>query len=243
MQREASDALEQLQLGENSEPPLAISLYQAGWHQGVIGILASRVKERFNRPTIVFADGDSGQIKGSARSITGIHIRDILDAIASRYPGLILKFGGHAMAAGLSLERSAYEKFSEAFTAEVALHVEDLNLQATIESDGELEERYFSLDLANELRFAGPWGQHFPEPIFDGHFNVVQQRIVAEKHLKLVLTLPGRKQLLDAIAFNVNTEIWPDESIETVELAYRLDVNEFRGKRSLQLMVDNITPL
>ena len=243
MQREAAAALEQLQLDEKNEPPLAISLYQAGWHQGVIGILASRVKERFHRPTIVFADGDAGQIKGSARSITGIHIRDILDAIASRHPGLILKFGGHAMAAGLSMAKSDYEKFSEAFTAEVALHVEDVNLQASIESDGELEERYFALDLANELRFAGPWGQHFPEPIFDGHFNVVQQRIVGEKHLKLVLTLPGSKQLLDAIAFNVNTEIWPDESIETAELAYRLDVNEFRGVRSLQLMVDNITPL
>jgi single-stranded-DNA-specific exonuclease len=243
MQREAADALDQLELNENSEPPLAISLYQAGWHQGVIGILASRVKERFHRPTIVFADGDAGQIKGSARSIPGIHIRDILDAIASRYPGLILKFGGHAMAAGLSMEKNAYEKFAAAFVAEVALHVEDVNLQASIESDGELEERFLALDLANELRFAGPWGQHFPEPIFDGHFSVVQQRIVGEKHLKLVLSLPGSDQLLDAIAFNVNTEVWPDESIETVKLAYRLDVNEFRGKRSLQLMVDNIAPL
>jgi single-stranded-DNA-specific exonuclease len=243
MQREAAAALDQLQLDDDSQPPLAISLYQAGWHQGVIGILASRVKERFHRPTIVFADGDAGQIKGSARSIPGIHIRDILDAIASRYPGLILKFGGHAMAAGLSMEKNAYEKFAAAFVAEVALHVEDVNLQASIESDGELEERFLALDLANELRFAGPWGQHFPEPIFDGHFSVVQQRIVGEKHLKLVLSLPGSDQLLDAIAFNVNTEVWPDESIETVKLAYRLDVNEFRGKRSLQLMVDNITPL
>jgi single-stranded-DNA-specific exonuclease len=147
------------------------------------------------------------------------------------------------MAAGLSMEKNAYEKFAAAFVAEVALHVEDVNLQASIESDGELEERFLALDLANELRFAGPWGQHFPEPIFDGHFSVVQQRIVGEKHLKLVLSLPGSDQLLDAIAFNVNTEVWPDESIETVKLAYRLDVNEFRGKRSLQLMVDNIAPL
>jgi len=240
MQREAVAALEELHLDEQAAPPLAITLYQSGWHQGVIGILASRVKDRMHRPTIVFADGDEGQIKGSARSIQGIHIRDILDAIASRHPGLILKFGGHAMAAGLSLQKDSYAEFAQAFVEEVARHVDEVNLQAVIESDGELREADFNLALATELRFAGPWGQRFPEPVFDGQFKIVQQRLVGEKHLKLVLSPAGSKKVIDAIAFNVDLDIWPDDSIETVELAYRLDVNEFRGNSSLQLMVENI---
>ena len=243
MQREAMVVLEQLQLDEEGAPPVAITLYQPGWHQGVIGILASRVKERKHRPTIVFADGDEGQIKGSARSISGIHIRDILDAIASRHPGLILKFGGHAMAAGLSLAKDSYPAFARAFVEEVERHVEDVNLQAVIESDGELTEGDFDLALATELRFAGPWGQHFPEPVFDGRFLIVQQRRVGEKHLKLVLSPVGSNKVIDAIAFNVDLETWPNESIEEVDLAYRLDVNEFRGNRSLQLMIENISPV
>ncbi len=241
MQGEALAVLEKIHLNEVDDPAVAITLYQSGWHQGVIGILASRVKERMHRPTIVFADGDEGQIKGSARSIPGIHIRDILDAIASRHPGLILKFGGHAMAAGLSLEKHSYDDFCRAFIEEVALHIEDVNLQAIIESDGELHESDFSLALATELRFAGPWGQHFTEPVFDGEFQMVQQRLVGEKHLKLVLSPMGSNKIIDAIAFNVDLDIWPNESVKTVYIAYRLDVNEYRGHRSLQLMVEHIT--
>ena len=187
MQDEALQILADLQLGQESELPVAMTLYQAGWHQGVIGILASRIKDRLHRPTIAFADGDPGQIKGSARSIPGIHIRDILDAVATRHPGLITKFGGHAMAAGMTLPREAYEDFSAAFVEEVARHARDVHLQAVIESDGELAASDFQLDLATELRFAGPWGQHFPEPVFDGYFQVVSQRLVGEKHLKLSL--------------------------------------------------------
>lgn len=242
MQRDAMAILEQLQFEKGATPPVALTLYEPGWHQGVIGILASRIKERVHRPAIVFADGDEGQIKGSARSIEGIHIRDILDAIASRHPGLILKFGGHAMAAGLSIDKKSYPAFSQAFVEEVSRHVDDVNLQAVIESDGELAEKEFELAVARELRFAGPWGQHFPEPVFDGSFRLVQQRLVGEKHLKLVLAHPGSEKLLDAIAFNVDLDIWPNEAIETAELAYRLDVNEFRGNVSLQLMVEQITP-
>ena len=219
-----------------------MTLYQSGWHQGVIGILASRIKDRLHRPTIAFADGDPGQIKGSARSIPGIHIRDILDAVATRHPGLITKFGGHAMAAGMTLPLDAYEDFSAAFVAEVARHAEDVQLQAVIESDGELAADDFQLELATELRFAGPWGQHFPEPVFDGSFRVVSQRLVGEKHLKLVLMQLGSKTVLDAIAFNVDLDVWPDQSIEQVEIAYRLDVNEFRGQRSVQLMVEHLVP-
>jgi single-stranded-DNA-specific exonuclease len=241
MQREALKALAELQLAQET-PAVAMTLYRSGWHQGVIGILASRIKDRIHRPTIAFADGDPGQIKGSARSIPGIHIRDILDAVAVRHPGLISKFGGHAMAAGLTLARDDYEDFARAFVEEVARHADDVQLQAVIESDGELQETDFELELATQLRFAGPWGQHFPEPVFDGRFRVVSQRLVGEKHLKMVLSPPGSRQVLDAIAFNVDLDVWPDPSRDEVEIAYRLDVNEFRGQRSVQLMVEHLVP-
>ena len=242
MQEEALRELGQLKLVEEGDPPVAMTLYQSGWHQGVIGILASRIKDRLHRPTIAFADGDDGQIKGSARSIQGIHIRDILDAVAVRNPGLISKFGGHAMAAGLSLARDDYERFAAAFVAEVERHAADVDLQAVIDSDGELAEDDFQLELATALRFAGPWGQHFPEPIFDGIFKLVSQRLVGEKHLKMTIFPANGSQLLDAIAFNVDLDIWPDSAIEHVEIAYRLDVNEFRGQRSVQLVVEHLSP-
>jgi single-stranded-DNA-specific exonuclease len=219
-----------------------MTLYQSGWHQGVIGILASRIKDRLHRPTIAFADGDGGELKGSARSIPGIHIRDILDAVAARHPGLVTRFGGHAMAAGLTLQRVNYEAFAEAFAAEVERHAQDVHLQALIESDGELSPADFEMDLAMQLRLAGPWGQHFPEPIFDGRFTVLQQRLVGERHLKLVLSPPGSSQLLDAIAFNIDPSRWPDPSVEEVEIAYRLDVNDFRGQQSLQLVIEQLQP-
>ena len=243
MQDEALQILAKLPLQAEQEPPLAMTLYQSGWHQGVIGILASRIKDRLHRPVIAFADGDPGQIKGSARSIPGIHIRDILDAVATRHPGLISKFGGHAMAAGLTLPLEAYDAFATAFTEEVARHAQDVELQAVIASDGELSETDFQLELANELRYAGPWGQHFPEPVFDGRFAIVSQRLVGEKHLKLVLSPPGSARILDAIAFNVDLDTWPDQAIEQIDIAYRLDVNEFRGQRTVQLVVEHLVPV
>jgi single-stranded-DNA-specific exonuclease len=243
MQTEAIQILAKLSLSEPTEPPIAMTLYQSGWHQGVIGILASRIKDRLHRPTIAFADGDAGELKGSARSIAGIHIRDILDAIATRHPGLVTRFGGHAMAAGLTLQRAAYADFAAAFVEEVARHAQDVHLQAVIESDGGLAPDELQLALATDLRFAGPWGQHFPEPIFDGRFAVVSQRLVGAKHLKLVLTPTAGDTLLDAIAFNVDLDIWPDPKVEQVEIAYRLNVNEFRGQRSLQLMVEQLVAL
>ncbi|MBK6737256.1 MAG: single-stranded-DNA-specific exonuclease RecJ [Haliea sp.] len=240
MQDEALRILAKLELHEASNLPVAMTLYQRGWHQGVIGILASRIKDRLHRPTIAFADGDAGELKGSARSIPGIHIRDILDAVATRHPGLVTRFGGHAMAAGLTLPREAYDEFAAAFVAEVERHAQDVHLQAVIESDGELAAEDFQLALATQLRFAGPWGQHFPEPVFDGRFTVVSQRLVGEKHLKLVLSPAGSDTLLDAIAFNIDPRVWPDFSVNAIEIAYRLDVNEFRGQRSVQLMVEQL---
>lgn len=241
MQQEALKSLQHLSLEEGNIPH-GLCLYDANWHQGVIGILASRVKDRYHRPVIAFADTDEpGVIKGSARSIPGLHIRDALDAVAARHPELLSKFGGHAMAAGMSLEKDAYPAFAKAFNAEVRRQLSDDDLQALVYSDGELSVDDFELDLAKLLREAGPWGQHFPEPLFDGEFYLVQQRIVGEKHLKMVVSQDSAAQkVLDAIAFNVDTKLWPDQSIEKVRLAYKLDVNEFRGRQSVQLLVEYI---
>jgi single-stranded-DNA-specific exonuclease len=237
MQAQALAMLDGLKLA--GEPPLAVTLYEPDWHQGVIGILASRVKDRLHRPTIAFADADESglEIKGSARSIAGIHIRDVLDAVATRHPGLISKFGGHAMAAGLSLPRAHYEAFAAAFLEEVARHAE-----AVVESDGELAADDLALETATALRFAGPWGQHFPEPVFDGRFRIISQRLVGERHLKLLLGLPDCDTCVDAIAFNVDPAVWPNPRIDSIEAAFRLDVNEFRGQRSVQLVIELLTP-
>ncbi|WP_345855880.1 single-stranded-DNA-specific exonuclease RecJ [Shewanella algae] len=242
MQQEAMKSLEALQLKE-SEQPWGIALYQPDWHQGVIGILASRIKDRFHRPVIAFAEASDTEIKGSARSIKGLHMRDLLELINVRHPGMILKFGGHAMAAGLSLRKDAFEQFAEAFDTCVRelLTLEDLN--GELFSDGELPLECFSLDTAQLLRDAGPWGQAFPEPLFDGHFRILQQRLVAEKHLKLVLETECGRIMADAIAFNVDLKTWPDASINHVRLLYKLDVNEFRGNSNLQLLVEQLEPL
>jgi single-stranded-DNA-specific exonuclease len=232
---------------ELAEPPLALALYEPGWHQGVIGILASRIKDRLHRPVIAFADADadSGMLKGSARSIPGIHIRDVLANLDSRHPGLIGRFGGHAMAAGLSLARSQLDAFAAALVEEVGRHARASELEAVIESDGELAPGELELSLARTLREAGPWGQHFPEPVFDGRFAVREQRIVGERHLKLrlvPLAAPGARPL-EAIAFNVEPGAWPNAAVRELEIAYRLDVNAWRGEERLQLVVEHLVPL
>lgn len=241
MQQEALQSLQQLSLADE-ELPYGLCLYDPQWHQGVVGILASRIKDRYHRPVIAFADADeSGSIKGSARSIPGLHIRDTLDRVAAKHPQLLSKFGGHAMAAGLTIQQSDYESFTRAFDQAVREQLTEKDLQAVIMSDGELSEQDMELSLAQQLKQAGPWGQHFPEPLFDGEFRLVQQRIVAEKHLKLVVSPVHSPDLvIDAIAFFVDTDRWPDDEVENVRLVYKLDVNEFRGRQSLQLLVDNI---
>jgi single-stranded-DNA-specific exonuclease len=249
MQREALSALEALHLGDNSALAWGLCLYRPEWHQGVIGILASRIKDRYHRPVIAFADadmtGDGGTlIKGSARSIPGLHIRDALDAVAARNPGLLTKFGGHAMAAGMSLERANFDVFAAAFDAVVREQLDASDLTAVLWSDGELGLDSLTLDFAQALRDGGPWGQHFPEPLFDGEFVIVQQRLVGEKHLKLVLADPrSPTQPIDAIAFHVDTRHWPDPGIERVRIAYRLDINEWRGQQSVQLIVEYLEPV
>lgn len=243
MQAQAFAALNELDLQED-ELPAAICLHDPRWHQGVVGILASRIKDKFHRPVIAFAnatDADGSELKGSARSIKGFHIRDALDAVASRHPGLIAKFGGHAMAAGLSLELENFAAFQAAFAEEAARLLTPAQLQAVVESDGSVAADEFNLQCAESLRFAGPWGQDFPEPIFDDQFLLRQIRRVGEKHLKMVLSPEDQpEQVVDAIAFNVRDEDWPADDCRSLHLAYRLDVNEFRGNRSVQLMVEHI---
>ncbi|MGD8483353.1 MAG: single-stranded-DNA-specific exonuclease RecJ [Thioalkalispiraceae bacterium] len=221
--------------------PVGLCLFEADWHEGVIGILASRIKDKLHRPVIAFAQNENGDLKGSARSVKGVHIRDVLDTIAARHPAMISKFGGHAMAAGLSLPKANLADFRQAFAEEVARHLGRDELYGTIYSDGELSESDLDMELAQLLRDAGPWGQQFEEPVFDGVFELVNRRIVGEKHLKLVVRLPSGSQCYDAIAFNTTDEDWP-EQVEQVQLAYRLDVNEFRGNQNLQLMVEYIQP-
>ncbi|EGQ8500654.1 TPA: single-stranded-DNA-specific exonuclease RecJ [Vibrio parahaemolyticus] len=244
MKQEAMAFCERLQFGENSELPYGLSLFQRDWHQGVIGILASRIKEKFHRPVIAFADGGEGTIKGSCRSIPGLHMRDALDFIDTQNPGLIIKFGGHAMAAGLTIKEQDFERFSRLFDEVVKKELDEAALKGVILTDGELKPEEFSMHIAEQLRAGGPFGQAFPEPIFDGEFKVLHQKLVGDKHLKLMLEplYKGHPTnvMIDGIAFNVDLRRWPDASVKTVRLAYKLDVNEFRGNQSLQLMIDHI---
>ena len=241
MKTEAIDSVEQLHLAE-SGLPIGLCLYDQGWHQGVIGILASRVKEQFHRPVIAFAPAGEGEIKGSARSIPGLHIRDTLDSIAARQPQLLQKFGGHAMAAGLSLEAKNLPAFKEAFLYELEKSLDQDALTGVIESDGQLTDDDFSLDLSEQLRQAGPWGQGFAEPLFDGRFTVLNARIVGDNHLKLSVRPENSERTVDAIAFNLAAE-HPLRGGESVRMAYRLDTNEYRGMLNLQLVVNYIEPV
>jgi len=249
MQQQALDSLAGLALDDGDELPFGLCLYDPDWHQGVIGILAARIKERLHRPVIAFARTGEGagdgqiQIKGSARSVPGLHIRDVLDAVASSHPNLLDKFGGHAMAAGLSLAEADFETFCRAFDAEVRRHLSADELRGIVFSDGELSATDLSLDLAEQLRSGGPWGQGFPEPVFDGAFTIRQSRIVGDKHLKLLLEPQDSSgqaaSAIDAIAFNTLPEDLP-ASEGPIQCAYRLDVNEFRGQRTVQMIVEYI---
>ncbi|WP_219952592.1 single-stranded-DNA-specific exonuclease RecJ [Dickeya zeae] len=242
MQVEALQLCEQLERSRDTLP-LGLAMYHPDWHQGVVGILASRIKERFHRPVIAFAPAGDGILKGSGRSIAGLHLRDALERLDTCYPGLMLKFGGHAMAAGLSLVEDRFDEFRQRFADLVGEWLDASQLEGVVWSDGELAVPELSLGTAEMLREAGPWGQAFPEPLFDGRFRLLQQRLVGERHLKVMVEPLGGGPLLDGIAFNVDTVLWPDSSVREVELAYKLDVNEFRGKRSVQLLIEHLWPL
>lgn len=239
MQSTALKALSKLNL-ERNDLPIGLCLYDESWHQGVIGILASRIKERFNRPVIVFAPGQEGELKGSARSINGFHIRDVLALIDAASPGLITKFGGHAMAAGLTIEKHLLNQFEKIFNDTVSAKITAMELEHCLISDGELLPEEFSVEVGDLLRDAGPWGQAFPEPVFDDTFTIIEQRIVGDKHLKLRLS--KHDKLIDAIAFFVNLNEWPNHRCQTIHAVYRLDINEYKGRRTLQLIIDYMEP-
>ena len=241
MQAEALTLCQQLERSSDTLPG-GLAMYHPQWHQGVVGILASRIKERFHRPVIAFAPTGDGTLKGSGRSIQGLHMRDALERLDTLYPGLILKFGGHAMAAGLSLEEARFEEFQQRFGELVTEWLDPALLQGEVVSDGPLTAAEMSMEVAQMLRDAGPWGQMFPEPLFDGRFRLLQQRLVGERHLKVMVEPVDGGPLLDGIAFNVDTSIWPDNGVREVQLAYKLDINEFRGNRSLQLIIDHLWP-
>lgn len=239
MQAEAVKILDNMDAGVALAS--GICLFKSEWHQGVIGILASRIKDRLHRPTIVFAQTDEENVKGSGRSIPGIHLRDVLDEVASQNPQILSKFGGHAMAAGLSLSKNHLKEFEVLFDQVVKKKLTVEMASPVILSDGELSDHELEMDYIEAIKSSGPWGQHFPEPVFDGVFEIVQQRIVGQKHLKLVLVKDQKtKSIIDAIAFNVDVDEWPNENTQFAKIAYKMDINEFRGKRSLQLIIDYI---
>lgn len=242
MQAEALTLCEKLERSRETLPG-GLAMYHPEWHQGVVGILASRIKERFHRPVIAFAPAGDGTLKGSGRSIQGLHMRDALERLDTLHPGLMIKFGGHAMAAGLSLEEAKFDLFQQRFGELVTEWLDPSLLQGEVVSDGPLSAAEMTMEVAQLLRDAGPWGQMFPEPLFDGRFRLLQQRLVGERHLKVMVEPIGGGPLLDGIAFNVDTACWPDNGVREVELAYKLDINEFRGNRSLQIIIDNIWPV
>ena len=252
MQTDALSAVRRLRdPGPQALQRSGVCLFDESWHQGVVGLVASRVKDRLRRPVIAFAlagDGQANggpagdeQLRGSARSVPGIHIRDVLDSIATRHPELISKFGGHAMAAGLTVARPQLDAFAAAFDEEVARWAAKSAGADAVETDGELSVQEIALETAYALRGGGPWGQAFPEPCFDGIFTIRNSRVVGERHLKMWVEVPKTGRSFDAIAFNHIEEpgdFTPPEG--SVQLVYRLDVNEYQGERRLQLLVDHV---
>ena len=237
MKQEAILLLNEMKAFDEQHLAAGVCLFDEGWHQGVIGILASRIKDRLHRPVIAFAPAENGEIKGSARSIQGVHIRDVLSEIATAHPTLLRKFGGHALAAGLTLKLQDYPPFALVFAEVVASKLSQLDLQQKVFSDGQLDDQHLQQSFAEQLQHAATWGQAFPEPVFDGVFDVIQCRIVGQQHLKFVLRQSFSQLMVDAIAFFVDQpESWM--GCRKIRAAYKLDVNEFRQQRSLQLLLD-----
>jgi single-stranded-DNA-specific exonuclease len=244
MQAEALELASAERLAEQGDG-LGVCLFDASWHQGVVGLVAGRIKDRLHRPVIAFARAEDGSLRGSARSIPGVNIRDALDAVATRRPGLIDKFGGHAMAAGMSLRAENLAEFRGAFALEIAARVDAESLNGVIYSDGALSREEMCVDTARILRAAGPWGQGFPEPVFDGQFRLAEMRIVGDRHLRMQLkglggdgaAVPGACPI-EAIAFSYIGGGAEDAHLKpgaALQLAYRLEINEYRGNERMQL--------
>lgn len=242
MQQEAEKQLARLDL--KGELPCVLSLYSGDWHEGVVGLLASRIKEKCQRPVFAFADSQQdGLVKGSGRSLAGIHLRDVLAEVATLAPDLLDKFGGHAMAAGLTLARDKLPRLRELLVQVVARQMTPELLTHKVVVDGRLDEQELTVTHAEQLSFAMPWGQGFPAPLFHGEFEVLSQKLVAEKHLKLTLGLPATHGIIDAIHFNADLSVWPQAGCKRIEAIYRLESNSFRGQLSAQLLLEHIRPV
>ncbi len=239
MQEQAGAHLRAITGLDQAELPFGLCLYDPDWHQGIIGILAGRLKETVNRPVIVFAPAGAGLLKGSGRSIPDIHLKDVLEALAAQHPQLIKGFGGHAMAAGLSIMESDYAQFKQLFDAQLRRLTGGRIPAAELLTDGKLAAAEISLDLAGEIETGGPWGHGFPEPLFDDDFTVVDAKTVAERHLKLKLLADGAQHPVDAISFNTDPEAI-DSSAPTQRIVYRLAINDYNGEQTPQLIVQHI---
>jgi single-stranded-DNA-specific exonuclease len=246
MQQQAEAAVRHLAAWAEGEKHAGLTLFDAGWHQGVVGLVASRIKDRIGRPVVAFAPaGDAaqgeGELRGSARSIAGVHVRDVLEAISTCHPGLIARFGGHAMAAGLTIGAPDLDRFARAFDVAVAAQLALAEPDDVIWTDGELEEAQISLATAELLREAGPWGQAFPEPSFQGEFDVESARVVGDRHVKYWLRPAGSRARFDAIAFNLlDGERFTAPPAGRLKVAYRLDINHWQGERRLQLAIEHV---
>ena len=244
MRAEAVEILRRIRIEEGSLPP-GLALFDEAWHPGVVGLVASRIKERVHRPVAAFAPADGDELRGSVRSVEGVHVRDVLEAIDARQPGLILRFGGHAMAAGLTLERRHLRRFSEAFGEEVGRWLSAERMRGVIESDGELSSTELNLETAIALREGGPWGQGFPEPLFDGEFQVVECRVVGQTHLKFWARPRGEGRPVEGIAFGYYAEAGVPrvEAGSRLHLAYRLDTSDFGGSLKPEIKAESVRPL
>jgi len=243
MQQEAFGQVDEMLEAQPDGLPVGVCVFDASWHQGVIGLVASRLKERLHRPVVAFAPGEDGWLKGSARSVSGVHVRDVLDAVAKRRPDILQRFGGHAMAAGMTIRHDGLEDFTHTFAEEVGRWVDPQTLAGDLQTDGPLHPGEFRLETALALREGGPWGSGFPEPRFDGRFGVVDVRVVGERHLKLRLRASSGERL-DAIAFRYldDTSLPPVNAQDEVEMVYRATLNDYAGARRLQLVSDWLAP-
>ena len=242
MYKEALSYIQELEQQQSSFPNLLV-VYHPEWHQGIIGILSARLKDKHYRPVICFASTEEGILKGSGRSIAGIHLRDLLDELDQNHPDLLVSFGGHAMAVGLSIRENDLERFRKHFETLIDKRLNANTLEQIIETDGEIDSQDFNYAMAKQLKESGPWGEGFTEPTFDGDFIVHQQRLFAEKHLRLVLEPKNGGPIIEGIYFNVNLTQWPDNTIKNVKIVYQLDVDDFRGNQTAKLMIRHIWPI
>ncbi|SCC27290.1 single-stranded-DNA-specific exonuclease [Gilliamella bombicola] len=242
MHEEALSFIEEVEKQNTSIPNLLV-FYHPEWHQGIIGILSSRLKDKYYRPVISFASTQDGFLKGSGRSIKGLHLRDLIDELNQQHPDLITSFGGHAMAVGLTIREEDLERFKISIEALLDTRLKPDLLKQVIETDGEIDSQDFTYAIAKQVKESGPWGEGFCTPIFDGEFIIHQQRLLADKHLKLVLEPQNGGPLIEGICFNVNRQQWPDQSIKNVKIIYHLDVDEFRGNQALNLVIKHLWPI